>query len=107
MSASPSPRQLLHEALASLRGLGRRSLLALLGIVMGCSSVIAMLNIGSNATDEAMSIFKDMGTDTLVVQFPFARRRRCRCRRRSTPNRCSATWPVWSTWRRWACTRPR
>ncbi|EJS3675419.1 TPA: ABC transporter permease, partial [Pseudomonas aeruginosa] len=72
MSASPSPRQLLHEALASLRGLGRRSLLALLGIVMGCSSVIAMLNIGSNATDEAMSIFKDMGTDTLVVQFPFA-----------------------------------
>ncbi|HGP3230813.1 TPA: hypothetical protein ACLG0I_006014, partial [Pseudomonas aeruginosa] len=25
MSASPSPRQLLHEALASLRGLGRRS----------------------------------------------------------------------------------
>ncbi|HCE5456591.1 TPA: ABC transporter permease, partial [Pseudomonas aeruginosa] len=50
MSASPSPRQLLHEALASLRGLGRRSLLALLGIVMGCSSVIAMLNIGSNAT---------------------------------------------------------
>ncbi|MEM8175956.1 hypothetical protein Q4R57_20265, partial [Morganella morganii] len=42
---SPSPRQLLHEALASLRGLGRRSLLALLGIVMGCSSVIAMLNI--------------------------------------------------------------
>ncbi|CDO79239.1 putative permease of ABC transporter [Pseudomonas aeruginosa] len=39
---------------------------------MGCSSVIAMLNIGSNATDEAMSIFKDMGTDTLVVQFPFA-----------------------------------
>lgn len=72
MSSSPSPRQLLHEALASLRGLGRRSLLALLGIVMGCSSVIAMLNIGSNATDEAMSIFKDMGTDTLVVQFPFA-----------------------------------
>ncbi|HIB3331192.1 TPA: ABC transporter permease, partial [Pseudomonas aeruginosa] len=72
MSASPSPRQLLHEALASLRGLGRRSLLALLGIVMGCSSVIAMLNIGSNATDEAMSIFKDMSTDTLVVQFPFA-----------------------------------
>ncbi|HFX1152906.1 TPA: hypothetical protein ACID0H_006506, partial [Pseudomonas aeruginosa] len=25
MSSSPSPRQLLHEALASLRGLGRRS----------------------------------------------------------------------------------
>lgn len=72
MSASPSPWRLFHEALASPRGLGRRSLLALLGIVMGYSSVIAMLNVGSNATGEAMSIFKDVGTDVLVVQFSFA-----------------------------------
>ncbi|MGV8242074.1 hypothetical protein ACV331_36200, partial [Pseudomonas aeruginosa] len=34
MSASPSPRQFLHDARASLRGLVLRSLLALLGIVM-------------------------------------------------------------------------
>ncbi|PKG15008.1 ABC transporter permease, partial [Pseudomonas aeruginosa] len=42
MSASPSPRQFLHAPLARLRVLGPRSPLALLVIVMGCSSVLAM-----------------------------------------------------------------
>lgn len=68
--ASPSLGQLLHEAIGSLRNLGRRSLLALLGIVMGSCSVIALLNIGSNAADQAMSVFKEMGTETVVVQLP-------------------------------------
>ncbi|WP_248803122.1 ABC transporter permease [Pseudomonas sp. MWU13-2100] len=65
-----SASQLFHEAFVSLRTLGRRSLLALLGIVIGSSSVIALLNIGHNAAQEASAIFKDMGTDTLSVQFP-------------------------------------
>ena len=62
--------QLLHEAFVSLRTLGRRSILALLGIVIGSSSVVALINIGHNASVDAAMIFKDMGTDTLVAQFP-------------------------------------
>ena len=62
--------QLLHEAFISLRTLGKRSILALLGIVIGSSSVVALINIGHNAAVDAALIFKDMGTDTLVAQFP-------------------------------------
>ncbi|AZE84573.1 Cell division protein FtsX [Pseudomonas orientalis] len=62
--------QLLHEAFISLRTLGKRSVLALLGIVIGSSSVVALINIGHNAAVDAAMIFKDMGTDTLIVQFP-------------------------------------
>lgn len=62
--------QLLHEAFVSLRTLGKRSILALLGIVIGSSSVVALINIGHNAAEDAALIFKDMGTDTLVAQFP-------------------------------------
>lgn len=72
LDAAPAPSlsQLLHEALGSLRNLGRRSLLALLGIVMGSCSVIALLNIGQNAADQAMSVFREMGTEAVVVQLP-------------------------------------
>lgn len=62
--------QLLHEAFVSLRTLGKRSVLALLGIVIGSSSVVALINIGHNAATDAAMIFKDMGTDTLIAQFP-------------------------------------
>lgn len=66
----PSPSQLLTESIHSLRLLGRRSLLALLGIVVGSASIIALLNIGRNAADESIRAFNDLGTDTLVVSFP-------------------------------------
>ncbi len=66
------PTRQAVEALASLRALGKRTLLALLGIVIGSASVIALVNIGHNAVEDARSIFKDLGTDTLVVQFPSA-----------------------------------
>ncbi|AZC24684.1 MULTISPECIES: ABC transporter permease [Pseudomonas] len=65
-----SASQLLHEAFVSLRTLGKRSILALLGIVIGSSSVVALINIGHNAAKDAAAIFQDMGTDTLAVQFP-------------------------------------
>ncbi|PHN20329.1 ABC transporter permease [Pseudomonas sp. ICMP 460] len=68
--ADQSLSQLLHEACVSLRTLGKRSVLALLGIVIGSSSVVALINIGHNAAVDAAMIFKDMGTDTLLVQFP-------------------------------------
>lgn len=68
----PSLRQSLQESIDSLRLLGRRSLLALLGIAIGSASIVALLNIGHNAADDAISAFKSMGTDTLVIAFPFS-----------------------------------
>ncbi|MGV6475687.1 ABC transporter permease [Azotobacter vinelandii] len=60
----------LLESIDSLRLLGRRSLLALLGIAVGCAAVIALLNIGHNAANEAIDAFKGLGTNTLVATFP-------------------------------------
>ncbi|WP_024643862.1 ABC transporter permease [Pseudomonas syringae] len=65
----PSLRQIFVEPLTSLRLLGRRSLLALLGIAVGCASVVALLNIGHNAANEAISAFKGLGSDMLVASF--------------------------------------
>lgn len=73
---SPSRLHMFIESMESLRALGRRSLLALLGIVVGSASIIALLNIGRNAAEDAMRTFKDMGTDTLVVSFPFSVQRK-------------------------------
>lgn len=70
LKVEPSASQLCHEAWISLRTLGKRSVLALLGIVIGSSSVVALINIGHNAAADAAAIFQDMGTDTLAVQFP-------------------------------------
>lgn len=69
-STGPSAAQILVEALNSLRMLGRRSLLALLGIVMGSCSVVALLNIGGNAAAQSIAIFRNLGSDTLVLQLP-------------------------------------
>jgi putative ABC transport system permease protein len=64
--------QLLAEALDSLRLLRSRSLLALLGIMVGSAAIVALLNIGRNAADESMRTFQAMGTDTLLVNFPYS-----------------------------------
>jgi putative ABC transport system permease protein len=66
----PSFGQILVEALDSLRMLGRRSLLGLSGIAIGCASVVALLNIGHNAANEAIRAFKGMGSDILIASFP-------------------------------------
>lgn len=63
---------LLTEPVENLRLLGRRSILALLGIAVGCMAVVAVLNIGHNARIQAMSLFQGMGTDLIVasIQLP-------------------------------------
>lgn len=61
----------LGEALRSLRAAKQRSLLALIGIVIGVGSVIAMLTVGRMVQDEAMRQFKDMGTDKINIQKEF------------------------------------
>ncbi|MCT4708827.1 ABC transporter permease [Enterobacteriaceae bacterium H11S18] len=68
----PSWLQLITEPLENLRLLGRRAVLALLGIAVGCMAVVALLNIGYNARVQAMSVFKGMGSDLLIasIQLP-------------------------------------
>ncbi len=69
---SPSLLQaLLHEALDNMRSVRQRTLLSLLGIIIGSASVIALLNIGENTSDEAARQFKTMGTDLIIVQDGF------------------------------------
>lgn len=62
----PSWSHLFTEPLDNLRLLGRRAVLALSGIAVGCMAVVALLNIGYNARVQAMSVFKGMGSDLLV-----------------------------------------
>ncbi|WP_350648940.1 ABC transporter permease [Pseudomonas sp. HY13-MNA-CIBAN-0226] len=62
-----SYRQLLRDALFSLQTHSRRSFLALLGIAIGSASVVAMINLGHNAAENAVAIFKEMGVDMLSV----------------------------------------
>ncbi len=62
---------LLHEALDNMQSVRQRTLLSLLGIIIGSASVIALLNIGESTSDEAARQFKSMGTDLIVVQDGF------------------------------------
>lgn len=61
-------RALLLDALDNMRAVWQRTLLSLLGIVIGTASVIALLSIGDNTADESERQFKAMGTDLIVVQ---------------------------------------
>lgn len=62
------PQVLLHEALDNMWSMRQRSLLSLLGIIIGTASVVALLNIGENTSDEAARQFTAMGTDLILVQ---------------------------------------
>ncbi|MGK6355703.1 ABC transporter permease [Sphingomonas sp. DT-207] len=56
------------EAWSNLRSQGRRSALALLGIVIGTASIIAMLNGGHMAQRESLKLFAKLGVDMLQIQ---------------------------------------
>ena len=57
-----------HEALGSLWDAKQRSLLALLGIVIGIGSVIAMVSVAEMVKHQVMEAFTAMGTDLLAVR---------------------------------------
>ncbi|EKD55116.1 MAG: hypothetical protein ACD_60C00025G0013 [uncultured bacterium] len=57
----------IHEGLLNLFSAKLRSLLALLGILVGTASVVAMVSGGELATYEALKQFKTLGTDLLAV----------------------------------------
>ena len=59
---------ILDEAIDNLRGVWQRTLLSLVGIIVGAASVVALINIGENAASESMRQFRSMGTDILVIQ---------------------------------------
>jgi len=60
--------ELALEALANLRGQGRRSVLALLGVVIGSAAIVALMNIAHIAQLEALKSFRQTGVDVLSVQ---------------------------------------
>lgn len=57
-----------QEALRSLWDAKQRSLLALLGIVIGIGSVIAMVSVAEMVKHQVMEAFTAMGTDLLTVR---------------------------------------
>ncbi|HLR17947.1 MAG TPA: MacB family efflux pump subunit [Alcanivoracaceae bacterium] len=58
----------ISMALRSLKENWFRTLLTLLGIVIGVGSVVAMLAIGQGAKDDVLERFSSMGTNLLVVR---------------------------------------
>ena len=58
----------VKEAVVSLHAAKQRSLLALVGIVIGIGSVIAMLSVGTIAKHQALEQFRELGTDYLTIQ---------------------------------------
>lgn len=58
---------LLHEAWANLFVAKLRSLLTLLGILIGTASVVALVSSGELATQHALAQFKTLGTDLLAI----------------------------------------
>ncbi len=57
----------VQEAAASLLAARQRTFLALVGIVVGIGSVIALLTVGNMAKAEAVKQFQALGTDVLSV----------------------------------------
>ena len=58
----------LKEAISSLYSTKQRSLTALVGIVVGIGSVIAMVSVGGIAKIQALEQFRDLGTDFLTIR---------------------------------------
>ena len=58
----------VQEAIRSLFSSMQRSLLALIGIVIGIGSVIAMITVGMIVKDEALRQFRELGTDILTIR---------------------------------------
>ena len=57
-----------RSALAALRNNLMRTLLTLLGIIIGVGSVVAMLAIGDGAKQEVLDRISSMGTDLLLIR---------------------------------------
>lgn len=54
-------------ALANLTATKMRTILAMLGILVGTASVVAMVSTGQMATEQALAQFKVLGTDMMAI----------------------------------------
>ncbi len=61
-----------REALRSLAASKQRTLLALIGVIIGIGSVMAMLGLGETVKNEALRQFSQMGTDVITVRPGFS-----------------------------------
>lgn len=61
----------LKEAVRSLMSAKQRTILALIGIVIGIGSVIAMVSVGKIVQEESLRQFREMGTDILTIEKEF------------------------------------
>lgn len=57
-----------REAMRSLAASKQRTLLALIGVIIGIGSVMAMLGIGESVKAEALRQFNQMGTDVITLR---------------------------------------
>ncbi|WP_367598870.1 ABC transporter permease [Pseudomonas fulva] len=64
----PGWQQRLSEALDNVRLMGRRAWLALLGIGVGCASVVALLNMGHSAAQYARQFYEGLGSELMVAE---------------------------------------
>lgn len=58
---------LIQDALGELLGQKLRTFLTLLGMIFGVGAVIAMLNIGEGAENEALKLIDSMGVNNIIV----------------------------------------
>ena len=58
----------ITEAVRSLASAKQRTILALIGIVIGIGSVIAMVSVGKIVQEEALRQFMELGTDLLTIE---------------------------------------
>lgn len=61
-------KEIVRETVENLNAVKGKSLLALVGIVIGTAAVIAMLHVGHNARREALMQFETLGTDLVMMQ---------------------------------------
>jgi putative ABC transport system permease protein len=66
--SGPVLAALVSDAWENLLALRQRSVLALVGIMVGTAAVVAMLSIGQMAAEQALKPFAAMGVDLLSVQ---------------------------------------
>lgn len=59
--------EMAGEAVASLRSQGRRSMLALLGVMIGSASIVALMSFAHIAKTEVMTRFQQVGVDTVQI----------------------------------------
>ena len=56
------------EAVSSLHAARQRTIIVLLGIVIGIGAVIAMISVGTIYKNESIKQFKELGTDLLTIR---------------------------------------